>query len=62
MKEEINQTAEKVKKRKKEIQISDSQEEIVVSDTDFEQYDMTKIGSGRLSPKIDQKTGKKKKR
>jgi hypothetical protein len=42
--------------------ISDGEEEAVVSDTDFEQYDMTKIGSGRLTPKYDKKTGKKKKK
>ena len=42
--------------------ISDEEEEVVVSDTDFEQYDMTKIGSGRLTPKYDKKTGKKKKK
>ena len=42
--------------------ISDGEGEVVVSDTDFEQYDMTKIGSGRLTPKYDKKTGKKKKK
>ena len=38
-------------KIKKAIFISD--DEVIVSDTDYEQYDMTKIGSGRLNPKID---------
>ena len=57
-----NQINEKLKKNKKEVLISDEEEEAVVSDTDFEQYDMTKIGSGRLTPKYDKKTGKKKKK
>ena len=47
---------------KKEVLISEGEEEILVSDTDYEQYDMTKIGSGRMTPKIDLKTGKKKKK